>query len=106
MVLITSRASRTGLVVTEAAHRLTLDLLTPAEAHELVTGIIGHERGMAEPDAVDELIRLCARLPLALPTTPVTTPRSRSEAPNSGRLATVPLVEAINKLAGLRCPQT
>lgn len=61
MVLITSRESLTGLVVTEAAHRLTLDLLTPAEAHTLVTTIIG-----AEADQVEDLVRLCARLPLAL----------------------------------------
>lgn len=66
MVLVTSRDSLTGLVVTEAAHRLTLDLLTPPEALHLVTGIIGPDRAAAEPDAVTDLIRLCARLPLAL----------------------------------------
>jgi tetratricopeptide (TPR) repeat protein len=66
MVLVTSRDSLTGLVVTEAAHRLTLDLLAPAEALALVTGIITTERATAEPAAVADLIRLCARLPLAL----------------------------------------
>ncbi|WP_236725464.1 tetratricopeptide repeat protein [Amycolatopsis orientalis] len=66
MVLVTSRDSLTGLVVTDAAHRLTLDLLTPPEALDLVTGILGAERAAAEPDAVAALIRLCARLPLAL----------------------------------------
>lgn len=64
MVLVTSRDSLTGLVVTEAAHRLTLDLLSPSEARTLVTGIIGVTR--ADPDQVEDLIRLCARLPLAL----------------------------------------
>ncbi|WP_037306093.1 tetratricopeptide repeat protein [Amycolatopsis orientalis] len=66
MVLVTSRDSLTGLVVTDAAHRLTLDLLTPPEALDLVTGILGAERAAAEPDAVAALIRQCARLPLAL----------------------------------------
>ncbi len=66
MVLVTSRDSLTGLVVTDAAHRLTLDLLAPSEALDLVTGILGVERAAAEPDAVAELIRLCSRLPLAL----------------------------------------
>ncbi|MGW3999043.1 ATP-binding protein [Amycolatopsis sp. NPDC004772] len=66
MVVVTSRDSLTGLVVTDAAHRLTLDLLTPLEAHELVTGIIGADRVSSESDATHELVRLCARLPLAL----------------------------------------
>ncbi|MGH3878190.1 MAG: ATP-binding protein [Actinophytocola sp.] len=66
MVLVTSRDSLTGLVVTEAAHRLTLDLLAPAEALALVTGIIGSTRAKTEPEAVADLISLCARLPLAL----------------------------------------
>jgi tetratricopeptide (TPR) repeat protein len=66
MVLVTSRDSLTGLVVTDAARRLTLDLLTPPEALDLVTGILGADCVAAEQDAVGELIRLCARLPLAL----------------------------------------
>lgn len=66
MVLVTSRDSLTGLVVTDAAHRLTLDVLTPPEALSLVVGIIGPARANGEPAAVGELIRLCARLPLAL----------------------------------------
>ncbi len=66
MVVITSRDSLTGLVVTDAAYRLTLDLLTPPEALDLITGILGAERAAAERDAVNELVRLCTRLPLAL----------------------------------------
>ncbi|MEV7867785.1 BTAD domain-containing putative transcriptional regulator [Streptomyces sp. NPDC088124] len=66
MVLVTSRDSLTGLVVTEAAHRLTLDVLSPAEALTLVVGIIGPTRARTESAAVENLIRLCARLPLAL----------------------------------------
>ncbi|MEV1045776.1 BTAD domain-containing putative transcriptional regulator [Streptomyces sp. NPDC049916] len=66
MVLVTSRDSMSGLVVTEAAHRLTLDVLRPSEAAALVVGVIGPRRAEAEPVAVDGLVRLCARLPLAL----------------------------------------
>ncbi len=66
MVLVTSRDSLTGLVVTDAAHRLTLDVFSPDEALRLVTDIIGPGRAAAEPAALRELIRQCARLPLAL----------------------------------------
>lgn len=66
VVVVTSRDGLTGLVITEGAHRLTLDLLTPDEAHDLVASIVGPRRAAAEPDAVATLIRLCVRLPLAL----------------------------------------
>ncbi|MEV6648676.1 tetratricopeptide repeat protein [Amycolatopsis sp. NPDC051371] len=66
VVVVTSRDSLTGLVVTESATRLTLDLLSPGESVALVQEIIDSQRGVAEPAAVRELIRLCARLPLAL----------------------------------------
>ncbi|WP_233223913.1 tetratricopeptide repeat protein [Amycolatopsis sp. CA-128772] len=66
VVVVTSRDSLTGLVVTEAATRLTLDLLPHDEAVALVTGILGPARAAAEPDAVRELVRYCGRLPLAL----------------------------------------
>lgn len=66
LVLITSRDSMTGLVVTDGAARLTLDLLTEPEAVQLVTGVIGPARATAEAAAVLELVRRCSRLPLAL----------------------------------------
>ncbi|WP_409490696.1 ATP-binding protein [Amycolatopsis sp. cmx-11-12] len=66
VVLVTSRDRLAGLVITEAATRLSLDLLTQAEALELVTGIVGPERAAAEPDALQALVRYCARWPLAL----------------------------------------
>jgi tetratricopeptide (TPR) repeat protein len=66
VVVVTSRDSLTGLVIADGAQRLTLDLLTEPEAHDLVSGIIGPTRAGAEPAAVAELVRLCARLPLAL----------------------------------------
>ncbi|MDT7786353.1 MAG: hypothetical protein QOF58_4772, partial [Pseudonocardiales bacterium] len=66
LVLITSRSSLSGLAVGQSATRLCLDLLTPHEAIELVTGIIGEDRADADPRAVVALTEACARLPLAL----------------------------------------
>jgi tetratricopeptide (TPR) repeat protein/transcriptional regulator with XRE-family HTH domain len=66
LVLVTSRASLAGLAVSESADRLTLDVLSVDEARQLLAARLGSERVSAEPGAVDELIRLCGRLPLAL----------------------------------------
>ncbi|MFD9961787.1 ATP-binding protein [Amycolatopsis sp. NPDC058986] len=66
LAVITSRDRLTGLVVTDGARRLTLDLLTEHEAVQLVTGVLGPARAGAEGTAVTELVRWCARLPLAL----------------------------------------
>src|SRR5206468_13089244 len=45
---------------------LTVDLLTPAEARDLLSRRLGAQRIAAEPAAVDDIIASCARLPLAL----------------------------------------
>jgi len=66
LALITSRNQLTGLVAVDGAVPLTLDLLPAAEARQLLTRRLGPERVAAEPDAVDQLITACARLPLAL----------------------------------------
>jgi tetratricopeptide (TPR) repeat protein len=66
VVVVTSRNSLTELVVAEAAHRFGLDPFTPAESHALLRGILGPARVDAEPDAVTELVRVCAGLPLAV----------------------------------------
>ncbi len=66
VVLVTSRESLTGLVVTDAATRLTVDLLSEDEAVDLVTGILGPTSVAAEPKAIWELVQYCGRLPLAL----------------------------------------
>ncbi len=66
LLLATSRNQLTGLVATHAAHPLTLDLLTPDEARQLLAHRLDDDRTAAEPDAVDEIITACARLPLAL----------------------------------------
>jgi DNA-binding SARP family transcriptional activator len=66
LVLVTSRRQLTSLVAVEGAFPLALDVLADAEARELLTRRLGPERVAADPGAVDELIALCARLPLAL----------------------------------------
>jgi DNA-binding SARP family transcriptional activator len=66
LVLVTSRNQLTSLVAVEGAHPVTLDVLSRQDAHELLERRLGAERVMTEPEAVTELIGLCARLPLAL----------------------------------------
>ncbi len=66
LAVVTSRRQLTGLVTAEGAHALMLDLLTEAEARELLALRLGPVRLDAEPAAVAELIGLCAGLPLAL----------------------------------------
>jgi tetratricopeptide (TPR) repeat protein len=66
LALVTSRNPLTGLVAIDGAQPLRLDLLSPGEARDLLTARLGADRVAAEPDAVEELITACARLPLAL----------------------------------------
>ncbi|HEY6312655.1 MAG TPA: tetratricopeptide repeat protein [Streptosporangiaceae bacterium] len=66
LVLVTSRNQLAGLVAAEGAHLLTLDLLSRPDAHELVARRLDRTRVRDEPEAVSELIELCARLPLAV----------------------------------------
>jgi DNA-binding SARP family transcriptional activator/tetratricopeptide (TPR) repeat protein len=65
-VLVTSRNQMTSLVAVEGARMLTLDLLSQQEAYELVARRLGQPRVTDEPEAVRELIELCARLPIAV----------------------------------------
>jgi len=65
-VIVTSRSQLAGLAVTEDAHLLALDVLTEAEAREMLARRLGPERVLGESHAARELIGLCARLPLAL----------------------------------------
>ena len=66
LVLVTSRNQLTSLVAAEGAQPLTLDLLTEAEARQLLTRRLGAHRTTAEPHAVQSMVAACARLPLAL----------------------------------------
>jgi tetratricopeptide (TPR) repeat protein len=66
LVLITSRNRLSSLVAVEGAHPLMLDLFTTVEAQDALTDRLGLDRVAAEPEAVDEIVDRCARLPLAL----------------------------------------
>ncbi|MFG3642984.1 BTAD domain-containing putative transcriptional regulator [Micromonospora sp. NPDC047762] len=66
LVVVTSRNRLTGLVVNAGAHPVTLDVLRPAEARELLAGRLGRGRVGREAAALDEIVRRCAGLPLAL----------------------------------------
>jgi tetratricopeptide (TPR) repeat protein len=66
LVVVTSRNRLSSLVVAEGARPVTLDLLTHAEARQLLQQRLGADRVTAEPAATDEIIARCARLPLAL----------------------------------------
>ena len=66
LVVVTSRSQLTGLVVAEGAHPMTLDLLSTAEARELLTHRLGANRVGNEAVATDRLIECCGGLPLAL----------------------------------------
>jgi tetratricopeptide (TPR) repeat protein len=66
LVLVTSRSQLAGLVATDGAYPIALDLLSPDEARELLARRIGAARTAAHPEAVAEIVTRCAQLPLAL----------------------------------------
>ncbi|WP_433654357.1 BTAD domain-containing putative transcriptional regulator [Nocardia sp. CA-128927] len=63
LVLITSRRR---LVDLEVSKSLSLDVLSCADATALFATIVNDDRAVAEPDAVEETVRLCGYLPLAI----------------------------------------
>jgi tetratricopeptide (TPR) repeat protein len=65
LAIVTSRHQLTGLLATDGAHPLALDVLSPGEAQDLLTRRLG-ARVAAEPAAVRRIITARARLPLAL----------------------------------------
>ncbi|TCR21920.1 BTAD domain-containing putative transcriptional regulator [Streptomyces sp. BK205] len=66
LVIVTSRNRLGGLVAVDGARPLRLDVLTAREGRDLLLRRLGAERVAAEPEAVREIVELCARLPLAL----------------------------------------
>jgi DNA-binding SARP family transcriptional activator/tetratricopeptide (TPR) repeat protein len=62
-VIVTSRSALIGL---PGALVVPLGLLPAGDARELLARRVGHDRAGAEPEAVDAMVRRCARLPLAL----------------------------------------
>ncbi len=66
LVVVTSRNRLPGLVALDGAVPLALDVLSPAEARELLARRLGAATVAEQQEAADELTELCARLPLAL----------------------------------------
>ncbi|WP_412740542.1 BTAD domain-containing putative transcriptional regulator [Krasilnikovia sp. MM14-A1259] len=66
VTVVTSRTHLTGLIAAEGAMPVDLDLPTPEDARELLEHRLGAARVSAEPEAVDDLVARCGRLPLAL----------------------------------------
>ncbi len=66
LALVTSRNQLAGLVATAGARLVALHPLTPDEAHHLLAQRIGPERAGSEPEAIAEIVKQCAGLPLAL----------------------------------------
>ncbi|MFL6120012.1 BTAD domain-containing putative transcriptional regulator [Actinophytocola sp.] len=64
--LVTSRHPLTGLLACHGATAVPLDVLSDAEALELLAARLGPDRLAAEPEAVAELVEHCGGLPLAL----------------------------------------
>jgi DNA-binding SARP family transcriptional activator len=63
LVLVTSRRRLTGL---DDAHNLALDVLSQADAVELLHAVAGPDRIPPGHPAAEELIQLCGRMPLAI----------------------------------------
>ena len=66
VVVVTSRNHLSSLIAADGARPLTLGLLPIEEATELLARRLGSGRLAAEQQAAEEIISLCAQLPLAL----------------------------------------
>ncbi|MFI7131523.1 BTAD domain-containing putative transcriptional regulator [Nonomuraea sp. NPDC050153] len=66
LALVTSRTALTGLIAAEGAQLLRLAPLSDEQAGLLLRRRLGQDRMAAEHDAVDDIIKTCAGLPLAL----------------------------------------
>jgi DNA-binding SARP family transcriptional activator len=62
-VIVTTRAQLADLA---GARPVNLEVMTPAEARLLFSGIVGSARAAAEPEAAERILRYCAGLPLAI----------------------------------------
>ena len=66
LVLVTSRSDLGGLAAADGARLLTLDVLSHADAVQMLSARLGAERAAADPGALDQIASFCACLPLAL----------------------------------------
>jgi hypothetical protein len=64
--VVTSRQQLSGLIALHGARTITLDVLPDPDARDLMAGHLGRARLDREPDAVTDMLRSCAGLPLAL----------------------------------------
>lgn len=65
-VILCSRSDLRGLIASHGVRHLRVDLLTDVDARSLLEHRLGSARVGAETAAVDDIVRGCARLPLAL----------------------------------------
>ncbi|MER5778252.1 BTAD domain-containing putative transcriptional regulator [Streptomyces sp. NPDC002039] len=66
VTVVTSRHRLSGLIVTDTARPVAVDVLGPEDGTMLLAGVLGTERVLAEPVAARRLAELCGGLPLAL----------------------------------------
>lgn len=66
VTVVTSRHRLPGLIVTDTARPVAVDVLAPEDGTTLLAGVLGTERVRAEPAAARRLAELCGGLPLAL----------------------------------------
>ncbi|WP_117213206.1 ATP-binding protein, partial [Allorhizocola rhizosphaerae] len=66
VLIVTSRKNLAALMTHAEVHPVVLDVLTDAEANDLLAGMLGAARVSREPDATAQLAVLCGRMPLAL----------------------------------------
>ncbi|MFF9075561.1 BTAD domain-containing putative transcriptional regulator [Streptomyces sp. NPDC014872] len=66
VTLVTSRNRLEGLIASDAARPVPVDVLEPQDGTALLAGVLGEERVLAEPMAARRLAELCGGLPLAL----------------------------------------
>ncbi|MFJ8160014.1 helix-turn-helix domain-containing protein [Streptomyces sp. NPDC096136] len=66
VTVVTSRHRLPGLIVTDSATPVAVDVLGPEDGTVLLAGVLGTERVRAEPAAARRLAELCGGLPLAL----------------------------------------
>ncbi|MEU6106474.1 ATP-binding protein [Streptomyces flaveolus] len=66
VTVVTSRHRLPGLIVTDAARPVALDVFGPRDGTMLLAAVLGKERVVAEPVAARRLAELCDGLPLAL----------------------------------------
>ncbi|SMD14090.1 AfsR/SARP family transcriptional regulator [Kibdelosporangium aridum] len=66
LTVVTSRNRLTSVIAQVGANPFILEPMPAEEARAMVAARLGDDRGELEPRAVDQIVTMCARLPLAL----------------------------------------